>query len=286
GGNDILDGEGEDDTIITIGGSNTIRGGAGNDTIWSGYLTTSDIDCGDGVDTVYAGNITLGRGERGTPRQIQDPLVREPQVFKDCETLIPVTVRASPLSNEYLNPQFIDPLTQEGKATNAGLLKAGPPGAQAVADVKMFNSSQPRRRYGRATNDNDSLTVTTKHVLDPDGGLYGKAGNDRLEGAAGDDRLYGGSGNDGLYGRGGDDVLFGGTGGDTLEGARGEDLLDGGPGNDKLNGGFGDDSISGGSGNDAIVALGGGRDTIDCGPGNDRVIADKTDTLKNCEQIE
>jgi Ca2+-binding RTX toxin-like protein len=212
--------------------------------------------------------------------------VRTPWTFKDCEVLIPVTVRDNAVSPERLNPQFKDYRPLEGAATNAGLDAAGPPGAAAVALVKGTNEDQPIRKYGAATQGNDSLSVRSGHgrALAPDGGLYGLGGNDRLEGDSGNDRLYGGPGNDGLYGRGGSDVLIGSGGKDTLEGGRGQDILEGGPGNDRLNGGFDDDSISGGSGNDKITAVGGGKDTIDCGAGDDTVIADKSDVVSaNCE---
>jgi Ca2+-binding RTX toxin-like protein len=198
--------------------------------------------------------------------------------------LIPVSVRDIGLSPERLNPQWVDYRTLEGTATNAGLEQAGAPGAAAIALVNQFNASQPAPRYGQATAGNDSLSVRNPRSLASDGSLYGLSGNDRLEGGNGADRLYGGSGNDGLYGRGGSDVLDGGDGADTLEGGRGEDLLDGGPGGDHLNGGFGNDLLNGGGGNDVITAVGGGRDTIDCGPGNDRVIADRTDSVVNCER--
>lgn len=282
-GNDLLEGEGEDDKIIGGGGSNTIRGGAGNDLIWSGF-NPGDIDCGEGIDIVYGEYVTLGRLERGTPEAVQNPLVREPWAFRNCETLIPISVQESALAQHRVNSQWIDPRDEEGTATNAGLEQAGAPGAAAIALVNKFNASQPAPRYGQATAGNDSLSVRNARALASDGGLYGLSGNDRLEGADGADRLYGGSGNDGLYGRGGSDLLDGGGGSDTLEGGRGEDLLDGGPGADKLNGGFGDDLLEGGSGNDVITAVGGGRDTIDCGPGNDRVMADRTDIVENCER--
>ncbi|HWI07033.1 MAG TPA: calcium-binding protein, partial [Solirubrobacteraceae bacterium] len=267
-------------------GANVIRAGSGNDTIYTGYVNPNEVDCGAGIDTVYASNLTLGLLERGTPQAVQDPAVRKPWVFSGCESVIPVTVRLRGTHQEYLNPQFVDYRTIEGTAANEGLRMAGPPGAEAIAAVNAFNARQPARRHGKATNDNDSLSVRSKGALAPDGALYGLGGNDRLEGDSSDDRLFGGSGNDGLYGRGGSDLLVGGTGGDTLEGGRGEDLLEGGPGNDKLNGGFGNDLIKGGSGNDRIVALGGGRDTIDCGPGTDRVVADRRDILRSCEIIE
>jgi len=210
--------------------------------------------------------------------------VRQPWTFKDCEVLVPVSVRDNALTTERLNPQFVDPRKEEGLATNAGLQAAGAPGAGALALVNNNNTDQPLRRFGKATEGNDSLSVRSTGGLDPDGGLYGLGGNDRLEGDSSDDRLYGGPGDDGLYGRTGDDVLVGSGGNDTLEGGRGEDLLEGGPGNDRLNGGFGSDSISGGPGNDRVVAVGGGRDTIDCGSGTDTFIGDKSDVTKNCEK--
>ena len=184
---------------------------------------------------------------------MQDPVVREPWTFANCEVLIPVSLRDLGLSPERLNPQWVDSHPLEGTATNAGLEQAGAPGAAAIALVNTFNSSQPAPRYGQATSGNDSLSVRNPRSLAPDGSLYGLSGNDRLEGANGADRLFGGSGNDGLYGRGGSDELVGGEGADTLEGARGEDLLDGGNGGDRLNGGFGNDLLDGGGGNDVIT---------------------------------
>ena len=228
--------------------------------------------------------MTLGNLERGTPEQVQNALVRQPWEFRNCEVLVPVSVRDNVLTPERLNPQFVDYRKEEGLASNAGLQSAGAPGAGAVAFVNNNNTDQPLRRYGKATQGNDSLSVRSKDALDPDGGLYGLGGNDRLEGDSGDDELYGGPGDDGLYGRGGSDVLIGSGGNDTLEGGRGEDLLDAGPGNDRLNGGFGNDSLDGGPDNDRIVAVGGGKDKIDCGSGTDTVIADKSDVVKNCEK--
>jgi len=279
----VLDGEGEDDRILGGTGVNVIRGGGGNDTIWSGS-GAGEIDCGRGIDTVYGEYVGFARLERGTPAQVQDPLVREPYAFKDCEVLIPVGVKDNPLAPHRLNPQFIDPRQEAGVATNAGLLSAGAPGAGAIAFVDNNNADQPLPRQGRPTQGNDSLSVRKKGALDPDGSLYGLGGDDRLEGDRTDDRLYGGPGNDGIYGRGGNDLLVGSGGRDTIEGGRGQDLLDGGPGNDRLNGGFGDDAISGGPGNDRIVSVGGGRDTINCGSGTDTVIGDRSDVLTNCER--
>ena len=213
--------------------------------------------------------------------------MRKPTTFAGCEVLIPVTVRDNAITPERKNPQFVDPRRVEGTATNAGLQAAGAPGAGAVAFVDDNNADQPLRRFGKATQDNDSLGVHSNRgrSLARNGGLYGLGGDDRLEGDSGPDRLFGGRGNDGLYGRGGADQLVGGRGRDTLEGGRGGDLLDAGRGNDKLNGGFGADLLRAGSGNDLVVSVGGSSDRIDCGPGYDRLIKDSRDAYKRCERL-
>lgn len=72
------------------------------------------------------------------------------------------------------------------------------------------------------------------HILDADDRIYGRNGNDTLDGGGGEDRLFGGNGNDSLAGGYGDDALFGGAGNDSLDGGRGSDLLMGGDGNDVL----------------------------------------------------
>jgi Ca2+-binding RTX toxin-like protein len=171
---------------------------------------------------------------------------------------------------------------QGGHFTNAGLLGAGPAGAAKIEAVNASNADQPLRRFGLATSGNDSLSVRSNggRSLAPDGGLYGLAGSDRLEGDALGNRLFGSTGNDGLYGRGGGDLLDGGAGNDTLEGGRGDDVLDGGAGNDKLNSGFGIDLLAGAGGNDRITSVDGAHDTIDCGPDNDRLVKDSHDEYR------
>jgi uncharacterized protein YodC (DUF2158 family) len=81
-------------------------------------------------------------------------------------------------------------------------------------------------------------------------------------GGAGDDRFLG-SDNllpDHIYGREGDDVIDGGGGNDYIEGNAGDDRLYGGYGVDTLLGGAGDDDLSGEGGNDLL--LGGSGDDI------------------------
>lgn len=106
--------------------------------------------------------------------------------------------------------------------------------------------------------------------------LWGGEGNDVLDGDGGDDRLWGGNGRDRLMGGDGNDLLYGGLK---------RDVLIGGPGDDQLFPGTGRDVVRAGAGNDFINARDGSRDSIDCASGVDRVIADRRDRLRGCEQV-
>ena len=79
-----------------------------------------------------------------------------------------------------------------------------------------------------------------------------------------------GKGNINGAGNGAANVITGNAGNNVLNGDLGEDTLLGGAGNDRLFGGDGADSLNGGAGNDVIVG-GAGADNIDASLGNDRL---------------
>ena len=83
--------------------------------------------------------------------------------------------------------------------------------------------------------------------------IDGNLGNDSIWGGAGADRLAGGAGNDKLFGGSDDDLLKGGPGDDMLMGQAGDDVLDGGDGDDILEGGAGADELMGGAGDDTAA---------------------------------
>ncbi|MFW2829142.1 calcium-binding protein [Sphingomonas sp. ID0503] len=85
---------------------------------------------------------------------------------------------------------------------------------------------------------------------------------DYLSGGTGDDALKGFTGDDELSGGAGDDTLDGGSGHDVLTGAAGDDSLLGGTGYDLISAGPGDDIVSGGAGSDAFVLADGEDLTI------------------------
>jgi Ca2+-binding RTX toxin-like protein len=132
-------------------------------------------------------------------------------------------------------------------------------------------------------------------------GLYGLAGNDRLDGGDGRDGLHGGEGDDRLLGRAGNDLLYAGPGADRVVGGSGNDWADSSLGDDVLYGGPGSDHVVGGSDADGVYGDDGedlldardppvrsladctrqcwrpvvprGADVVDGGDGNDRILA-------------
>ncbi|WP_427501728.1 calcium-binding protein (plasmid) [Methylomonas sp. MED-D] len=95
------------------------------------------------------------------------------------------------------------------------------------------------------------------------GDIQGTGRNDSVVGFSGADTMQGFEGNDNFSGGAGDDVLYGGAGDDTLIGGSGNDLLNGGLGNDTYIFGIGSDK-------DLIVdfdRVSGGYDQIALEPG-------------------
>ena len=107
-------------------------------------------------------------------------------------------------------------------------------GAGIVDGIERFIGSEGRDIVtGDSTDDNR---------------IWGRGGNDSLDGGGGNNRLYGEAGNDTLAGGNADDLLVGGEGNDSLTGGDGNDTLDGGAGIDLLDADTGTDSIHWGDG--------------------------------------
>lgn len=89
-------------------------------------------------------------------------------------------------------------------------------------------------------------------------------------------KLVGGTGDDTISGGGNKDVLQGEAGADRLNGGGGNDRINGGKGNDKLFGGGGADDLKGGGGRD-VLRGDKGDDTLDGGGGSDRFVFKRGD---------
>ncbi|SDG43841.1 Ca2+-binding protein, RTX toxin-related [Onishia taeanensis] len=88
--------------------------------------------------------------------------------------------------------------------------------------------------------------------------------SDEIKAGGGDDKVWGREGDDTLDGEAGNDYLRGGSGDDTILGGDGDDQLQGDAGNDHLKGGGGDDVYvyAPGDGHELIDNAGGGTDWL------------------------
>ncbi|MEH1862977.1 MAG: calcium-binding protein [Nostoc sp.] len=119
-----------------------------------------------------------------------------------------------------------------------------------ISIVDSFDVFDPNSTQTSLFNRN---TVTFLNELDNNITGFDNS-NDVINGQGGDDIIDGKSGNDLLRGGAGNDILIGGVGNDTLISTTGNDILDGGTGDDRLNasGSTGDNLLSGGDGNDEL----------------------------------
>ncbi len=252
--NGTLDGGGGNDTIRVLSGgfiagtpgnpivgNFTMRGGAGDDFLDSGFGNDSMFG-NDGNDTLRWGPGTLidtFDGGAGNDTAL-------------------VVGNTTPI------PDLTTPDPNDTSNADQFLLSADPTTGGAL--FQRLNLIPFRIGITRTENvvmqtggGDDTITVTALagtgvQNVTMDGG----DGNDTLNGSAANTtlQLFGGTGNDMLTGGARNDTLLGGDGNDTLSGGRGLDTLDGGAGNDVLDDGVRDrqqDLLTGGTGMDTFV---------------------------------
>ncbi|HSA72795.1 MAG TPA: hypothetical protein VLD84_02470 [Nitrososphaeraceae archaeon] len=134
----------------------------------------------------------------------------------------------------------------------------------------------------KGTDDSDKIIGQGSETI------YGRDGDDLIQGAGGPDVIYGNDGDDTIQGGEGTDSIFGNDGDDVLFGDSGTNIIFGAGGN-TLFGGKGDDRLFGGSDNDVLDG-GPGKDFFDCNEGVDTVTdfdEGEGDTANaNCEVLQ
>ncbi|MBI5898507.1 MAG: hypothetical protein HZB40_04720, partial [Rhodocyclales bacterium] len=294
GGNDILNGNANAETLAGLGGSDQIAGNGGNDVIDGGtgadlllgaadYDATTDqlvpVQRANGDDTYL-----VRRGDG------QDTLV-DLDSTQNTDTLKLVGITPDELTLSIADVRW------ERTGTTWSTV------ADILIDLGLGDSVTLRQ----ALNQDGAAAGKIERIEFDDGTVWsdaelrakllaGSAGADSIQGWGEADRIEGGAGNDSLEGQGGDDLLLGGDGADfladwignnVLNGGAGDDYLEGGEGNNLLNGDEGDDtlrghdgreSLEGGAGDDRLTA-GAGHDTLQGGAGNDRLAGDYGDDL-------
>jgi len=244
----LIIGTDADDTLLSGGGNDTVRGGLGNDRADLGDDDDLYTDVGFGWDTVFGGS--------------------------GNDTLLGAA------GNDDLSGQN----GSDSIVGHAGddLLSGG-----AGYDTLCGGTGNDTVHGGNGRDlvfmgGGDDLFVDTAQV-GPAGNdtVFGNDGNDTIGGGGGNDAFHGQRGTDLVLGRNGFDRLFGGDQDDTLNGGNGNDTVVGGNGRDTAFLGtgndvwfdnaqirFGDDLVFGGIGNDTLHGNG-GNDTLTGGAGAD-----------------
>ena len=264
--NDLIFGNGGNDSINAGAGADTVYGGTGNDT----------IDGGAGQDSLHgdAGNDVISTG---------------------IDTVNDVAYGGLGDDTIYGGGGIDALFGDEGNdtiivgATGQALVYGGD------GDDSITGSALMDQLIG--DDGNDTIRGGGGNDL-----ISGDAGDDLLFGDAGDDEIAGGAGNDVLYGGTGSDTLYGGAGADVIYGGAGDVVVggEGGTDNDTLVLNYADvQSISYGGGNNeagTVTFNAGGTLTfseieniafigpVDGTNGNDTMVAGYTDV--NGDQVD
>lgn len=297
----LLDGGNGNDTLWgSYSGTDTLNGGAGNDSI---TVSSDDlVTAGDGNDTMSMSlsdtNATL-TGGGGQDRYLYDNASGDTNgYFLDGVKVI--TDFAAGDGGDIIDLTSL--LSWMRGYNGEGFASASVQLVQDGSDVLLqadpdAGSARPWETVIRFQNINlSALTAHNFGGYDPSGlpmagefrngtagpdTMYGGLGNDTFYGSDGDDYLNGGvDGKDSLVGEGGNDTIEGGLGSDTIFAGTGNDvvfenygesLVDGGDGDDYLGASGAAMTVTGGEGNDTIDASGEVNVMIDAGNGNDVV---------------
>ncbi len=262
GGNDVLIGGNQADSIDGQAGNDTVTGGGGNDSLVGGVGTDQlrEVAYSDFV-AGQVRNITLSNG-----------------------TLV-VKQGVTTLSTDSLSGFEIADLT--GGAMRDLINAAGFTGT-GVTSLSGGGGND----VISGTSGPDLITsLTGADSINGNGGsdtVYAGSGNDTISGGDGDDNLNGQNGDDSLLGENGNDMLVGGAGIDTMLGGAGNDFLNGladpglffgGDGNDTLQGNTLNDTLNGDAGDDRLYGMQ-GNDILNGGDGADALYgAAGNDTL-------
>jgi Ca2+-binding RTX toxin-like protein len=221
------------------GGTRTVHGDAGDNTIGGGVATdilyghggNDRLSGGGGFDTLYGGteNDWL-RGEDGN-----DTLYGES-------------------GNDILEGHLGDDFLDVGSGANSAYGGDG--------DDILVSGSGDDFMHGGAGFDTVDYRYGTGSVVVDLAKSSGRAGSEPIDtlvsiegvsGSAYSDNIAGNEVANNLFGRDGHDVLRGNGGDDFLSAHQGNDLLDGGAGHDMLRGDLGNDDFIGGTGNDSFL---------------------------------
>ncbi|MEH2354754.1 beta strand repeat-containing protein [Nostoc sp.] len=300
---DIIGTNGDDTLQGTYNDADTIKGLAGNDTIYPNG--DKDTLSGGGGNDKFVSNGTaiiidfggVGKGTNPTAAVIAEVDTLEFQGDGSSAQNLLLTQKGNNLEISFAGDAYLrffdapvilqnfalENLDNLSKSTGAtvdlgNILFSGQTNTIDSFDVFNANSTQSTIFHLNTVTFLNDLNNNVSGFDNSNDVINGQGGNDLIDGLSGNDILRGGAGNDSLIGGVGNDILVGGTGNDSstgnhsLVGGAGNDSLIGGTGNDYLSVEFstGDNTLNGGVGDDILDAgATSGNNLLSGGDGND-----------------
>lgn len=281
GGDDTMTGSAGDDTMIGLAGADSLIGGLGDDVL-SGGLGADVLDGSPGgSDTVDYSEATTALFISLWSNTASGAVQATGDTIRNFENVVAGSGNDS-LSGNHLANQLVG---NDGNDTLVGSggndTLYGDAGADSMVggngdDMLLgsigadFMDGSPGGRdllsYGDATT--DLVVRLWNNTVSGDALAAGDTilNFENVSGGGGNDRLVGNHLDNELSGSGGNDSLTGGAGNDTLNGGEGNDILLGGAGQDRLFSSYGRDFQTGGADADVFVFL----SAPDLGLGADR----------------
>ncbi|MEO6298015.1 MAG: hypothetical protein ABIV25_15820 [Paracoccaceae bacterium] len=214
--------------ITTLGGNDSVVGGAGNDLI--------DLGTGDDVVLASAGDDTV-IGGAATDRLVLDMNQAQAVVVMLGGEMVVLSVLGRTHISGVEQLEF-----KTGVVAAAATLTTTVNGSAGVDTISISASA-----IAGAQVDNVRMIGTDSFVF------IGNANANSIDASKYANMLFGEGGDDTIYGRNGNDLIFGGAGDDRLSGGNGADTLDGGAGVDVLRGLGGADVFVGAEGRSMVA---------------------------------
>lgn len=216
---------------IDLGGSDSLDGGDGQDTLVLGQLENIQfVFDQDTSSFIYANPDITVYGKMNFSNM--EYLAIDPGMF---------SLPSVATDSRFLDAHTFSLIPDPGAAERYGYLWAGDDGGntmdlrdgKGLAYLSDVQSHFPGAREAATIDDAETLGAI----------VFGKGGDDTIHGSGHSDVLDGGDNDDTIYGNDGDDVIFGGAGMDSLFGGNGDDvfyagdqdIIDGGEGMDVVN---------------------------------------------------
>ena len=222
-GNDVIDGDGEDNTLIGGAGNDVIRGGVGSD----------DLDGGTGSDELRFDDLA-GVGVVLNLATETATYLADTNDFTNFETYYTTNQEDDITGSGAVDVVFGLAGDDTFNATTGADDSDGGIGTDTIDFSTFAATSFINLTLAGAVDATVTVNGGTAQTLSNIENVIGSAGDDVITGDTLDNEIQGGLGDDTLNGGAGADLLEGGAGEDTFTGSAGQNTYDGGADIDTL----------------------------------------------------